>query len=72
MRAPPAPPLFFFLSFWLVCFVRQDIVDLGVGVLSMETGGSEEATLARRGAAFLLGRLLRGTEDDLLQVKRML
>lgn len=34
----------------------------------METGDSEEATLARRGAAFLLGRLVRGAGGDVLQV----
>eukprot|EP00752_Nemacystus_decipiens_P002917 g2714.t1 len=53
---------------WSLGRFSQDVVDLGVGVLSMETGPSEEATLARRGASFLLGRLLRGAGEDVLQV----
>ena len=53
---------------WSLGRFSQDIVDLGVGVLSMETGASEEATLARRGASFLLGRLVRGAGGDVLQV----
>lgn len=53
---------------WSLGRFSQDIVDLGVGVLSMETGASEEATLARRGASFLLARLLRGAGGDVLQV----
>lgn len=53
---------------WSLGRFSQDVVDLGVGVLSMETGPSEEATLARRGAAFLLGRLLRGAGGDVLRV----
>lgn len=55
---------------WSLGRFSQDIVDLGVGVLSMETGDSEEATLVRRGAAFLLGRLLRGAGGDVLQVQK--
>ncbi|CAN0240906.1 unnamed protein product [Pylaiella littoralis] len=53
---------------WSLGRFSQDVVDLGVGVLSMETGPSEEATLARRGASFLLGRLLRGAGGDVLRV----
>lgn len=53
---------------WSLGRFSQDVVDLGVGVLSMETGASEEATLARRGASFLLGRLLRGAGGDVLRV----
>lgn len=34
----------------------------------METGDSEEPRLARRGAAFLLSRILRGAGGDVLQV----
>ncbi len=53
---------------WSLGRFSQDVVGLGVGVLSMETGASEEATLARRGASFLLGRLLRGAGGDVLRV----
>lgn len=57
---------------WSLGRFSQDIVDLGVGILSMEGGESEEATLARRGAAFLLGRLLKGAGGDVLQVLNLL
>ena len=53
---------------WSLGRSSLDVVDLGVGILSMETGRSEEAVLARRGAAFLLGRLLKGAGEDVLQV----
>lgn len=53
---------------WSLGRFSQDIVDLAVGVLLMETSSSEEAILARRGAAFLLSRLLRGADSDVLEV----
>lgn len=53
---------------WSLGRFSQDIVDLAVGVLLMETSSSEEAILARRGAAFLLSRLLRGAGSDVLEV----
>ncbi|CAM9121933.1 unnamed protein product [Laminaria digitata] len=53
---------------WSLGRSSQDVVGLGVGILSMETGSSEEAVLARRGAAFLLGRLLKGAGEDVLQI----
>ena len=53
---------------WSLGKFSQDIVDLGVGVLRMETSSSEEAVLARRGAAFLLSRLLQGAGSDVLEV----
>ncbi|CAM9321648.1 unnamed protein product, partial [Ectocarpus fasciculatus] len=53
---------------WSLGRYSHDIVDLAAGVLSMETGGSEESTLARRGASFLLGRVLRGAGGDVLEM----
>ena len=53
---------------WSLGRSSQDVVGLGVGILLMETASSEEAVLARRGAAFLLGRLLKGAGEEVLQV----
>lgn len=52
-------------------FPVKDVLDLVAGVLSMETGSSEEARLARRGSAFLLSRVLQGAGGDVLQVNRL-
>ncbi|CAM9178721.1 unnamed protein product [Ectocarpus sp. 13 AM-2016] len=53
---------------WSLGRFSYDVVDLAAGVLSTETGGSEESTLARRGASFLLGRVLRGASGDVLEI----
>ncbi|CAM9294735.1 unnamed protein product [Scytosiphon promiscuus] len=53
---------------WSLGRFSQDLVGLGVGILSAETGASEEATLARRGASFLLGRVVRGAGEDVLEM----
>lgn len=53
---------------WSLGRFSQDLVGLGVGILSAEPGASEEATLARRGASFLLGRVLLGAGGDVLEM----